>query len=98
MVSASALQPSSASGTNNGHAACKTVAQSDDAWRIASTYALLETVASVAITPILGVLSWDVSATALRPPGPMTPTTSMPVRSRIFGRASADAVLHATTS
>ncbi len=69
-----------------------------DARRIASKYALLETVASVAMTPIRACDSPFVISTAFRPPGPITPTTSIPIRSRILGNANADAVLQATTS
>ncbi|MCV4639980.1 hypothetical protein OFB62_32265, partial [Escherichia coli] len=49
-------------------------------------------------TPILGLLPLlENRETALRPPGPITPITSIPNFCRIFGKANAEAVLQATT-
>src|SRR5687767_7887244 len=91
-VSGSSVQFSSARGTNKGHADCNTSAV-PDARRIASKYALLDTVASVAMTAIFGFTLSLVTSTAFRPPGPITPTTSTPTALRIGGSANAEAVL-----
>src|SRR5437868_7817878 len=64
-----------------------------------AVYAPLCTVDSVAITPTwLRRRPACRFATAALAPGPITPTTSTCKALRIAGKASAEAVLHATTS
>ncbi len=68
--------------------------------KIARSYALDRTVASVAITPIAGTRFDPAAATAARAPGSMTPLidSCREIPRLIVGIASAVAVLHAITT
>ena len=92
-VTGSFRQPSSTSGTNNGHGFPTTVISGSICW-ISSLYRWLLMVASVAITP---TLFFVVSLAATLAPGFTTPMIGISISFSRVSSASALAVLQAIT-